>query len=128
MTSDQEEQNGRGIAHLISFGLAAAGLATIIQLATLPKLDHSLLVTVYGFAFAIPVLVTSGLAVHPATEVNLGQSNFKFLLFVLYYFGTLAFVVAVGGLFFHFSFISGMAYVAATLICAVVARRIETGH
>ena len=128
MTEDKMEQNGKTILAIISLGLAAAGIATIIQLATLSKLDCSLSVTIYGFSIAIPMLVTSGLAVHPSFEINLGQIKSKALLTIIYVVGILASVIAVGGLFFHFSKSAGIAFGVASFVCVVLARKIETIH
>lgn len=126
MASNHETQKSRDLARTISFGLAAAGIATIIQLATLSSLDIPLSVAVCASAVSIPALVTSGLSVHSAVGINLESPRTRLLLIVLHFTGILAAAIAFGGLFFHFGKYYGLLYSVMTVICLFASRNMET--
>jgi len=106
------EHNKIGCGALVGLGVIA-----IVQMLSVDGLDAPLNVSVWSFAFSIPSLSVTFMC--SVTESQFGFTTNKGIyalpLSGLSYFGHLASFVGISGLFFHFSILAGLIFMAISL-------------
>ena len=108
-------------------GGAAASLAIIMQLVSLPRLDSSLQLSLLLCSISLPAFI--GLAAIHEFYVLLGRKSYhhrrtpraQFLIFVLFALSGASLQIAVAALIHHMSVAAAFLYLAAALLATLVA-------
>jgi len=109
---------------VVGAGISGASLIAIIQLISLPQLSTSLKIALYSFTIAIPLLVafiiiTEEKILYQWTLRNLEQKSLTI--------GTIGAAFAFLGfttIFWHFSFIVGLLFLASSIVGAIIRIRL----
>jgi hypothetical protein len=102
---------------LVLGGLIGVEAVAVIQLAALPSLDLPLTVVVYAFAFSLPCLSMAILAQDYESEFDYAATPlYKDLADTL---GMIGGVVGIFALFWHFSLMIGVAFIASSVLAIV---------
>ena len=119
---NKDERHERDIGRIISFGLSAIGLATILSVISVETLDIFLKIGLYCFCLSVPGLICSGLAIHPSAKLE-PESLKRGLIFKLYVIGVIASAIGVGAIVFHFGWSFGVIFLSASIVAVIAGAR-----
>jgi hypothetical protein len=118
--ADSPQPVPREADRLIYAGLLGLAAAAVIQLSEKSDLDLPQIVEIYSFAVAIPLLAV-GLITDYARREGTSIPPWRDLIGVT---GSLASVVGLGALFFHFQVGTGAVFAAACVLGIILVRRL----
>jgi hypothetical protein len=116
--SESSESHPREADRLIYAGLLGLAAAGVIQLSDKSDLDIALTIEVWAFAVAIPLLAV-GLITDYARRAGTSIPSWRDLIGLA---GSLAAVVGLGGLFFHFGTTPGVLFAVCCVVGFVLVR------